>query len=141
MEHHPLWHVATGSMAERTTHVHEAVHGWYGDGIRISCWEDFVLSEGVTTYLSARAIEAVWGATAGEAVWDEYAQSSFRWGSKDAWRPGECAMETVNRTDIWSLAPYRRGAFFLLDHIEQETGFAPHELANEWLLGALPSIE
>ena len=46
MEHHPFSHVAEAAMDSEETLVHESAHGWFGDGIRIGCWEDFVLSEG-----------------------------------------------------------------------------------------------
>ena len=55
MEHHPYWHVGNFSMSDPYVHIHEAGHGWYGGGVRIECWEDFVLSEGTVTYLTARA--------------------------------------------------------------------------------------
>ena len=35
MEHHPYWHVAKDAMSDEVTHVHEAAHGWFGDGIRL----------------------------------------------------------------------------------------------------------
>ena len=54
MEHHPRWHVSSSSLDSQETNVHEAAHGWFGDGIRIGCWEDFVLSEGTVSYLAAR---------------------------------------------------------------------------------------
>ncbi|MBL0221015.1 MAG: peptidase M1 [Myxococcales bacterium] len=72
MEHHPLWHVSAGSLDSQETNVHEAAHGWFGDGIRIECWEDFVLSEGTVTYLAGRALDVV-APTVGAAVWQSYA--------------------------------------------------------------------
>ena len=54
MEHHPQWHVDDSSFGSQETQAHEASHGWYGDGIRLACWEDFVLSEGTVTYLAGR---------------------------------------------------------------------------------------
>ena len=35
MEHHPYWHVGKNDFKDEVTHVHEAVHGWFGDGVRI----------------------------------------------------------------------------------------------------------
>ena len=69
MEHHPLWHVASDAMADESVHVHEAAHGWFGDGIRLACWEDFVLSEGAATYYEARVVEEVGDPGAGAAAW------------------------------------------------------------------------
>ncbi|MCX5744328.1 MAG: hypothetical protein NT062_17700, partial [Proteobacteria bacterium] len=56
MEHHPFWHVAKDAMADEETQAHEAAHGWFGDGVRLRCWEDFVLSEVTVSYLAARAL-------------------------------------------------------------------------------------
>ncbi|HLU67370.1 MAG TPA: M1 family aminopeptidase, partial [Kofleriaceae bacterium] len=56
MEHHPFWHVSSGSLHSEEVNAHEAAHGWYGNGVRIACWEDFVLSEGTVTYMAARAL-------------------------------------------------------------------------------------
>src|SRR5439155_6115404 len=51
MEHHPFWHISNGSLGDAETHAHEAAHGWFGDGVRIACWEDLTLSEGTVSYL------------------------------------------------------------------------------------------
>ena len=114
MEHHPYWHVAREAMNDPVTHAHEAAHGWFGDGVRIACWEDFVLSEGTVTYLAARAIEAVGGATAGQAVWDGYQMEL------DTVLPDEdtvLMLDTCNEIDLivhplWSNVTYMKGAFF-----------------------------
>jgi len=112
MEHHPLSHIATGAMASDETHAHEAAHGWFGDGIRIACWEDFVLSEGTVSYLAARALAAVAGATAGDAVWTRYRQRLAQLdGSQPTW-PAGCNQIDILADDLFSSAPYMRGAFF-----------------------------
>jgi aminopeptidase N len=41
-------------MGREVDQVHEAAHGWFGDGVRLRCWEDFVLSEGTASHLDAR---------------------------------------------------------------------------------------
>ena len=113
MEHHPFWHVSHDSMGDRETHVHEAAHGWFGDGVRLGCWEDLALSEGTTSYVTARAIEAVEGADAGAAVWADY-----EWrldqviASEDrvAWPEGCGGIDVL--TDLWNEVPYMKGAFF-----------------------------
>jgi aminopeptidase N len=74
MEHHPFWHVADEAMDDEETHAHEAAHGWYGDGVRIRCWEDFVLSEGTVSYLAARALGQVAGEDVEKEVWEDYQQ-------------------------------------------------------------------
>jgi aminopeptidase N len=111
MEHHPQWHVAKGSFKSEETQAHEAAHGWYGDGIRIACWEDFVLSEGTVTYLAGRALEVV-APTVGATVWQGYANElAGIAGSAKVWPEG-CNAIDILRDDLYQNAPYIRGAFF-----------------------------
>lgn len=125
LEHHPLWHIDDGQMGDANTHAHEAAHGWYGDGVRIACWEDFVLSEGTVTYLAARAIEAVEGPEAGAAQWALYTEDfkGMAAAGEDtvAWLPDTCNAIRIADHPLWSLAIYYRGAFFLRA-IEGEIG-------------------
>jgi hypothetical protein len=124
MEHHPLWHVGAFDMANRVTHVHEAAHGWFGDGIRIACWEDFVLSEGTANYLSARALGAVVGSDLEEAIWNYYQavldyymeQPEIQ---KIAW-PQSCGTVDV-LAELYTSIPYMKGALFLRA-VEQKVG-------------------
>lgn len=111
MEHHPRWHVGTSSLADEETHVHEAAHGWFGGGIRIQCWEDFVLSEGTVTYLAARALDVV-APDVGAQVWAGYASSlgGIR-GSDPVWPPS-CGNIDILDDNLFTSAPYIRGAFF-----------------------------
>ncbi len=122
MEHHPLWHVSHDSMGDQETHVHEAAHGWFGNGVRLACWEDLVLSEGTVSYLTARAIEAVMGTKAGDGVWDDYGwrlDSVIASGDHVAW-PQSCGQIDVY-TELWSEVPYMKGAFFFRA-VEQQVG-------------------
>ena len=88
-EHHPYWHIASSDFGVTETHIHEAVHGWFGDGVRIACWEDLLLSEGVTTYVTMRTRVAIgdieereaWGTLA-------YQSNSPLHGGVAAWPPG-----------------------------------------------------
>lgn len=123
MEHHPFWHVAEASMDHAVTHVHEAAHGWFGNGVRIRCWEDFVLSEGVATYLAARALEATAGPAVGEAVWAEYSndlRESMRQGDTAAW-PDGCGEIDILHHPLWSPIPYLKGAYFFRS-VEAQVG-------------------
>lgn len=117
MEHHPYWHIAAESMDDPAAHAHEAAHGWFGNGIRIACWEDFVLSEGLATYLAARAIEHVAGEIEAQAVWDNYQARLNRLqnsqGNKIAW-PQSCGAVDILTDGLFGEAPYIKGAFFLL---------------------------
>lgn len=114
MEHHPYFHVASGAFGDENVHAHESAHAWFGDAVRLRCWEDFVLSEGTATYLAARGTEAVRGASAGEAVWADY-RSRLRASvaSKDtvAW-PQTCNKIDILHDPLWSTIPYMKGAFF-----------------------------
>jgi aminopeptidase N len=116
MEHHPLWHVATSAMADEETQAHEAAHGWFGNGVRIACWEDFVLSEGTVTYLAARALEAVAGSSTGTAIWNDYqSRLDNLLGSTSenqiAW-PDSCNQVDILDDGLFNDAPYIKGAFF-----------------------------
>lgn len=114
MEHHPYWHVGSGAMNDIETHVHEAGHGWYGDGVRIRCWEDFVLSEGTTTYITARAFESVASATVAAGIWKSYRdtlESAVASGDTPAWPQG-CNEIDLLHHPLWSSIPYMKGAFF-----------------------------
>jgi len=111
MEHHPMWHISSGALADEETNAHEAVHGWYGDGIRIACWEDFVLSEGTTTYLAGRALDVV-APTVGATVWAGYATELNGISAMAKVWPQSCNAIDIIDDDLFTNAPYIRGAFF-----------------------------
>ncbi|MCW5805260.1 MAG: peptidase M1 [Deltaproteobacteria bacterium] len=111
MEHHPRWHVAAAALGDEETQVHEAAHGWFGDGIRIRCWEDFVLSEGTVTYLAGRALDVVAPAV-GAAVWTSYANEVATVRGTDPVWPQSCGRVDVIADNLFTRAPYLRGAFF-----------------------------
>ena len=111
MEHHPYWHVGSSAMGDEETHAHEAAHGWYGDGIRLACWEDFVLSEGTVTYLSARALDAV-GSPVGNQILDGLASELGSIpGTYPVWPEG-CNSVDIIDDNLFTRAPYVRGALF-----------------------------
>ncbi len=111
MEHHPFWHVGSGSLASEETNVHEAAHGWFGAGIRIECWEDFVLSEGTTTYLAARALDVV-APTVGAETWASYESELGGIRAADPVWPQSCGEVDILEDNLFTNAPYIRGAFF-----------------------------
>ena len=117
MEHHPYWHVSSVELASREIHAHEAAHGWFGNGVRIACWEDFVLSEGLATYMAARAIESVEGFEAGRTIWAEYQEKlEMTVEIQDTValpRGAGCGGIDILTHPLWSLIPYLKGAFFL----------------------------
>ena len=118
MEHHPYWHVNSKMISQLSVHAHEAAHGWFGNGVRIACWEEFFLSEGLASYLTARVIEEVVGEVEGDAVWSDYRinldnlQNSNS--NKIAW-PDGCGELDIIEDELFGVAPYMKGAFFLKD--------------------------
>jgi hypothetical protein len=118
MEHHPYWHVASSAADDLTVHVHEAAHGWFGNGVRIACWEDFVLSEGLATYLETRAIEQVVGSAAGAERWRDHEAAAERLagtGARPPAWPEGCGRIDVLEDGLFGAAPYVHGALFLRD--------------------------
>jgi aminopeptidase N len=111
MEHHPYSHIASAAIGDEETNVHEAAHGWFGDGIRIACWEDFVLSEGTVSYLAARALDVV-APTVGATVWSNYMNELNQVSALDPVWPQSCGVVDVIKDNLFSEAPYMRGAFF-----------------------------
>jgi aminopeptidase N len=111
MEHHPRWHVGASALASEETNVHEAAHGWFGGSVRIQCWEDFVLSEGTVTYLAARALDVV-APTIGQQTWQTYAGQLAQLNGADPVWPQSCGQIDVIEDNLFTSAPYKRGAFF-----------------------------
>lgn len=110
MEHHPFIHIG-GGFDDENTQVHEAAHGWFGDGIRIQCWEDFVLSEGTVSYLANRALDVV-APSVGAASWAADAQDLMALNGTDPVWPQSCGVVDVIKDNLFTRAPYDRGEFF-----------------------------
>jgi aminopeptidase N len=115
LENHPFWHVSEIAMGDASVHAHEAAHGWFGNGVRLACWEDFVLSEGLATYLAARAITVVVGDDDGMGVWADYQAELTRLLASDdrIVLPDDTCGEIDVLEDLWSRIVYMKGAFFL----------------------------
>ena len=114
MEHHPFWHVSQAAMGDRAVHVHEASHGWFGDGVRIARWEDLVLSEGTACYLTARSLGQVVGPDAETAIWDGYAAELtgiLAHSDRVAW-PDPIADPAELNDFLFSRVTYIKGAYF-----------------------------
>jgi aminopeptidase N len=132
MEHHPYWHVDAALMSDELIQAHEAAHGWFGGGVRIACWEDFVLSEGTVSYIAARAVEEVVGKSRGSAVWAAYESESLGGAMRDidpqiAW-PNSCGEVDILADGLFSDIPYTKGALFLRA-VAQRIGFAELDAA------------
>jgi aminopeptidase N len=113
MEHHPYVHVGKFDFEDEEAQIHEAGHAWFGDGVRLACWEDFVLSEGTTTYIAARASEAV----GGDDFWPYYVDDFLvpiceGDDVNTIVLPDSCGEIDFVNDDLWSLATYMKGACF-----------------------------
>ena len=122
MEHHPYWHVVEGLFADPVVHSHEATHGWFGNGVRIACWEDLVLSEGVAQYMTARAFSSTGGDEAMNAQFEFYLFLTDMLLDDDrpdfaAWRPDSC-----DQAIEFDWVPYFKGPLFF-HAIAQRTSF------------------
>jgi aminopeptidase N len=88
-----------------------------------------VLSEGTTTYLTARAIEAVDGPTAAASVWTDYRRRLVRErgpaAPRDVW-PGGC--ERHDPSEVYGGLVYVKGAYFYRA-LEQRIGRAELDAA------------
>lgn len=124
IEHHPYWQVSSGVAGDESVHVHEAAHGWFGNGVRLRCWEDFVLSEGTASYLAARVLEEVAGSDVSAAVWQGYWNVQQTPGVLNwiAW-PESCGQIDIldEELHLTSPIPYVKGALFLRA-LEQRIG-------------------
>lgn len=150
MEHHPYWHTGSAALGDIETNVHEAAHGWYGDGIRIRCWEDFVLSEGTVTYLAGRALDVV-APQVGATVWQNYENELATIpGAQKVW-PQSCGAIDILEDDLFTRAPYIRGAFFYralaerlgADRVDEvlATFYARHALGAATMADMLATIQ
>jgi aminopeptidase N len=104
--------------------IHEAADGWFGNGVRIACWEDFVLSERLASHLTARAVSQIAGEAAGDQVWLSYEEKLSRLQqsneNKIAW-PSGCNQIDILKDELFGTAPYMKGAFFF-QHLECTLG-------------------
>ena len=113
MEHHPFFHVGKYDFWNEEAQIHELAHGWFGDAVRLECWEDFVLSEGTVTYMTAKTLQEV----AGYDLW-EYYVSEFLIPICEGEdynalvMPDGCNDIDFENDNLWSLATYMKGACF-----------------------------
>lgn len=132
LEMHPIYHVSDLAIGDLAIHSHESVHGWFGVGMRIGCWEDLVLSEGVADYLMVRAMGVVKGAEMQQSMFAamEKSVASKVGTSKDVvvWRPATCDAIDVEKSGVSGKITYHKGALFLRA-VAQQVGFAKVDAA------------
>jgi len=137
MEHHPYWHVGSAALGNVGVNVHEAAHGWFGNGVRIECWEDFVLSEGTVEFLMWRVLDEVAGASVADPLWAGLTAEvdAMRNGSGNgvAW-PQSCGQVDILDDGLFSRVPYVKGAFFYRA-VEQRVGRAMLDAALRTFYG------
>jgi aminopeptidase N len=113
MEHHPYWHVNDSEVDVPMVQGHEAAHGWFGNGVRLACWEDLFISEGIVSYLGLRAVEVAYGEATAQADWDFWGANLQ--GQLNALdhpvRPDGCNERDPN--EMLDFIVYGKGAFFL----------------------------
>jgi hypothetical protein len=110
VEYHPFFHIDRAAFHDEYVQAIVAAHGWFGDAVRLACWEDFVLSEGTTTYLALRALEK-----AGVVLWhDEECRlrSLCDSGGMTAALPMTCGAIDLLNDPLWSEVPYGKGMQF-----------------------------
>jgi aminopeptidase N len=123
--------VAQESMGNESVQVHEAAHGWFGNGVRLRCWEDFVLSEGTASYLAERVLLQVGTTRISSPVLLGYLgelevlradkQPHIVW-------PQSCGKIDILKDGLYSRAPYVRGALFY-EALQRRLGRDPVDLA------------
>ncbi len=137
MEHHPYWHVGRAALSDVGINVHEAAHGWFGNGVWIRCWEDFVLSEGTVEFLMWRVLDEVAGASVADPLWAGLTTEVDRMrngqGNGVAW-PQSCGEVDILDDGLFSRAPYVKGAFFYRA-VEQRVGRAQLDAALRTFYG------
>lgn len=111
IEFQPYYHVPKFDFGTEEVHAHEAAHAWYGNGVRLACWEDFVLSEGTVTYMAARGLAKA----GGPDPWPMYVDylrdiCDGSYGNTVALQDGTC--NEVDFLNEWSLVHYMKGACF-----------------------------
>jgi aminopeptidase N len=106
VEHHPYWHVASGALPDEQNTVHEAAHGWFGNGVRIA-------SEGLADYLAARVLSSQ-----GVDIWTAYEcrlKTACGFQNTVALPDATCNEIDLATSPLFGLAPYQKGAWFLRD--------------------------
>jgi len=114
IEVQPYYHVPKYDFGTEEVHAHEAAHAWYGNGVRLACWEDFVLSEGTVTYMAARGLVKA----GGPDPWPLYVEylrdiCDGNYGNTVALQDATC--NQLDFMNEWSLVHYMKGACFYED--------------------------
>ncbi len=131
LEMHPIYHVSDLAIGDLAVHCHESAHGWFGNGVRIACWEDLVLSEGVADYLMVRAMAAAKGEQVMQPMFAAMEKSvAAKAGTqKDVvvWQ-STCDEIDVEASGVSAKITYHKGALFLRA-VAQQVGVAKLDAA------------
>lgn len=102
-----------GNLTEaRTTAIHELVHHWAGNLVRIRTWNDFWLSEGFSEYLTARFLAVTDGPDAKKKIFRAYLTDAL---AGDRYRPHALrpADPEVDVLGIFDSISYQKGGLVL----------------------------
>ena len=125
LEMHPNYHLNEFAMNDQLVHFHELVHGWFGVGVRIACWEDLVLSEGVADYLMVRLQAHINGPEAMTPMFDAFrssVQSKVGTSQDVIVLPDGCGEVDVIQDGLSGKITYHKGAL-VLRAIAEEVGY------------------
>jgi aminopeptidase N len=112
MEHAPYWHTHPAAWALDEVHAHEAAHLWFGNSLRIACWEDVVLVEGVVKWLET----VIRGQFEGEE-WEAERWTELKDRAQEAQAEGDHAVRPAgcggaDASVLLDTITYNKGAWF-----------------------------
>ncbi|MCI0749402.1 MAG: M1 family metallopeptidase [Nevskiales bacterium] len=104
--------------------AHELAHSWSGNLVTNATWRDFWLNEGLTTHLTHRIMEAIYGKRRSNMERAE-GMADLQRALAEAEKPGDRALAVDlrgrNPDDTVTAIPYERGALFLA-YLESKFG-------------------
>lgn len=117
MEHQTFSGIATGSITDVATLVHELMHQWFGDNVTFAHWNDLWLAEGFARYSEALArelIPAIGTPASAYTIRASVKSAALNFSANSAYIPNGSA-STSNQ--IWTTAyggtVYERGAMLV----------------------------
>jgi leukotriene-A4 hydrolase len=97
------------------TVAHELAHSWSGNLVTNASWDDIWISEGITSYLTRRLEEMVFGKRSAElSLWHDWQRLS---GGIESLKPADQILHPASKgrdpDDMLGPIPYQKGALFL----------------------------